>query len=102
VKREDTEENDKDDAIKAREVALANERAQRERADRFKDLEEEADSAVKVEAVKVRAAQNATAMAQIWAMREEVALGVAQTELEEVCSLCIFCCIFHVILQFLH
>jgi len=64
-------------------VALAAEGAERDRADRFKDLETQAENAVKIEEAKEAAAHNATQEAQTWARREEVALAVAQTRLEQ-------------------
>jgi hypothetical protein len=64
-------------------VALAAEKAERDRADRFKDLETQAESAVKIEEAKEAAARNASLEAQDWAKKEEVALAVAQTRLEE-------------------
>jgi hypothetical protein len=64
-------------------VALAAEKAERDRADRFKDLEIQAESAVKIEEAKEAAARNASLEAQDWAKKEEVAVAVAQTRLEE-------------------
>ena len=82
-RREAADEHDKDSALKAQEVALGAERAEKKRADRFKDLEMQAEVAAKLEGVKEAAARNATTEAQMWAMREENELAVAQTRLEQ-------------------